>query len=153
MKRFLPGAPVVRVADLRRLDPMGRQRALEAAASQLLALVTLPFTHPGVPRPPEWTQLLGLTFLLASCVITLHTWRSIVGYAGRAGGRADLRLREQARNERRLRRAALIYPIVTLVLLPLPPTWRWLWFTLTVVSAVLGAIALYRLPRSLPPAG
>ncbi|MEV6066726.1 hypothetical protein AB0L82_09285 [Nocardia sp. NPDC052001] len=143
---------MVRVIDLRRLDPMTRHRALEAAASQLLALVTLPFTHPGVPHPPEWTQLLGLAFLLASCVITLHTWSVIVGRVGHARSpmRADMRLQRQVVNERRLRRAALIYPIVTLVLIPLPPTWRWLWFTLTVISAVLGAIALYRLPRSLP---
>lgn len=131
---------------------MTRHRALEAAASQLLALVTLPFTHPGVAHPPEWTQLLGLAFLLASCVITLHTWSVIVGRVGyaRVRMRTDVRIRRQVVNERRLRRAALIYPIVTLVLIPLPPTWRWLWFTLTVVSAVLGAIALYRLPRSLP---
>ncbi|BEK89397.1 hypothetical protein [Nocardia seriolae] len=122
------------------MDPMGRHRVLEATSAQVLALVTVPFVHPGVPRTPDWTQLLGLGFLLGSCLLTLHTWRLLVTYGARA--RADFP--RQSADERRLRRSALCYPLVTAVLIPIPPTWQWLWFALTLASGVLGAISLWR---------
>ncbi|MEV6101757.1 hypothetical protein [Nocardia sp. NPDC051981] len=139
---------------MQHLDPMSRRRALEATAAQVLALVTVPFAHPGVPRAPEWTQLLGLAFLLGSCLLTLHTWRQLVAGGGNQARSVtrDARLRRQLASERRLRRAALLYSLVTIVLIPLPPTWQWLWFTLTISSGAIGALSLCRLARSLPTA-
>ncbi|MCH5496493.1 hypothetical protein L4B25_30070, partial [Salmonella enterica subsp. diarizonae serovar 16:z10:e,n,x,z15] len=43
-----------------------------------------------------------------------------------------------------------VYVVTVFALFPLPPSWGWFWFTLTVLGAVLGGAGLARTLRSDP---
>jgi hypothetical protein len=141
------------VTYLRRLRPARRLVLAQGVAAVALALVTLPFSYPGAGDPPTWVQLLGLTFLLGSVGASVYTWRMVVvgGLRQRDDAvprGAETRLRQHIRDERRLRMAAIIYPLTIFILVPLPPSWRWFWFVLTVLGAIVGAVSMVRLLRS-----
>ncbi|MBA0045779.1 hypothetical protein [Mycobacterium sp. NPDC050853] len=104
----------------------------------VLAVVTLPFSLPvAVEAQPEWVQLTGLAFLAGSFALNLVVWR-----------RATNGIHRRTEDVRRLRAAAAAYLVALIVLTPLPATWQWLWFTLTILAVMLGAVSTWRLWRS-----
>lgn len=112
----------------------------EAAGADTLAAVTAPFSAPWAGAPPLWAQLLGLMFLLAMLAANLVTARRI----GAAVTIASLN------DVLRLRLTIGAYVLTLFVLFPLPPTWGWFWFALTILGALLGSAALARMLRTDP---
>ncbi|RJO75590.1 hypothetical protein D5S18_14255 [Nocardia panacis] len=138
---------------LRHLRPARRTVFFESVAALVLAIITMPFAYPRLGDPPQWVQLLGLAFLLGSLTISIRTWRVVMvgSLAPRRTAHptsAEQRLRQHIGDERRFRLAAVMYPVTILLLFPLPPEWRWFWFCLTLLGAVLGAVALVRMVRT-----
>ncbi|MFE6922448.1 hypothetical protein ACFVAV_15515 [Nocardia sp. NPDC057663] len=115
----------------------------EAWGGIVYGCLTLPFTTPAATAVPEWAQLFGLALLAAAPVLRLACWRAMIA-AGLSASRraAAARLDEQCRDERRVRRGALLIVGATVVLLPIPPTWVRFWFVLGMVTTVLALVAL-----------
>ncbi|WP_458687544.1 hypothetical protein [Nocardia tengchongensis] len=129
------------------LRPARRLVALEASGAMLYAAVTLPFTPPAGPKVPDWVSLLGLALLLTMLALNLHTWRLVVtgGLTLHRSGppvHHARRTRGRLRDEKRLRRAAVAYVVVSIALLPVPATWVTFSFSLTLSSACLAALTL-----------
>ncbi|WP_159080627.1 hypothetical protein [Nocardia suismassiliense] len=120
------------------IGPVRRLILIEAAGGVAFAWVALPLSGPDVELP-DWIQLLGLGLLITMWFLTLHTWRGVVGPRAWTGATP---LRQQIRCERRLRRGAVIYPALLVLLTPVPPTWTRFWFATTVLTAVVSALAL-----------
>ncbi|RRE02300.1 hypothetical protein [Mycobacteroides abscessus] len=126
---------------------MGVQRRItrrlalgEAAGAVLLAAMTLPFAAPWAGAPPLWAQLLGLMFLLTVLAANLYSVRRISPTVTLANFNDVLRLRLTIG----------VYGLAAVVLFPLPPSWGWFWFSLTVLGALLGSAGLVRMLRSDP---
>ncbi|MUM15918.1 hypothetical protein FZI91_22900 [Mycobacterium sp. CBMA271] len=110
----------------------------EAVGAVMVAAATVPFSKPWAGTPPLWVQLLGLTFLLASIganLLVLHRIRNAVTL---------VRLNDVLR----LRIAIVLYSTAAFVLFPLPPSWGWFWFALTILGATLGLVQTIRLITS-----
>ncbi|MFF5204387.1 hypothetical protein [Streptosporangium sp. NPDC000396] len=139
-----------------RSTPANRLITAEALSTLLFAALTLPALTPGHSEVPEWVQLLGLCLLLVMIGAVVHTWRLVIagglrltGHSPAAAPRgAAVRLREQARAERRLRLLLASYPVGLVVLLPIPATWVWFWFFSTLAAAAFGMISLGLLIRA-----
>ncbi|WP_078282615.1 hypothetical protein [Mycobacteroides franklinii] len=112
----------------------------EAAGAVTLAAATAPFSTPWAGAPPLWAQLLGLMFLLAMLAANLLTARRI----GAAVTLASLN------DVLRLRLTIGAYVLTLFVLFPLPPSWGWFWFALTILGALLGSATLARMLRTDP---
>ncbi|AWG48043.1 hypothetical protein P5V93_22175 [Mycobacteroides abscessus subsp. abscessus] len=126
---------------------MGVQRRItrrlalgEAAGAVLLAAMTLPFAAPWAGAPPLWAQLLGLMFLLTVLAANLYSVRRIRPTVTLANFNDVLRLRLTIG----------IYGVTAFVLIPLPPSWGWFWFGLTVLGALLSSAGLVWMLRSDP---
>ncbi|GAA1612465.1 hypothetical protein GCM10009764_40270 [Nocardia ninae] len=119
------------------IGPVRRLILIEAAGGIAFASVALPLSGPEVELP-DWIQLLGSGLLIAMWFLTLHTWRGLIGPRAWAGATA---LRRQIYCERRLRRGAVIYSALLVLLTPVPPTWTRFWFATTVLTAVASALA------------
>lgn len=125
---------------------MSRQRitrrlaCCEAGGAVLLAAVTVPFTAPWAGAPPLWAQLIGLTFLLIVLAGKVFAVR-------RLGPTVTL---ASLNDVLHLRLTIGVYVVTVFALFPLPPSWGWFWFTLTVLGAVLGGAGLARTLRSDP---
>ncbi|MEV6554948.1 hypothetical protein AB0M22_04445 [Nocardia sp. NPDC051756] len=126
---FLRGRP---------LGPMRRLVLLEAAGGIAFAAVALPSSGPA-DRLQDWIQLLGLGLLIAMFGLTAHTWRIVISPRAWSGATAQQR---QIRSERRLRRAAVLYAVLAVVLTPLPPAWTQFWFATTVFTAISAVLVL-----------
>ncbi|MBG0827411.1 hypothetical protein HS041_06495 [Planomonospora sp. ID67723] len=126
--------------------PAGRLTLAEGATAVLFGMLTLPFSAPAHRSVPEWVQLAGVAVLLAMMGATAHTWRLVAAdglhLVRAARGGAATRLRDQARDERRLRRSLALQPAFLVVLLPVPETWMWFWFSLTLAAIASGAVSL-----------
>ncbi|QBS40263.1 hypothetical protein DMB37_09165 [Nocardia sp. CS682] len=120
------------------IGPVRRLILIEAAGGIAFASVALPLSGPEVELP-DWIQLLGSGLLIAMWFLTLHTWRGLIAPRAWAGATA---LRQQICCERRLRRGAVIYSALLVLLTPVPPTWTRFWFVTTVLTAVASALAL-----------
>ncbi|CPY67677.1 Uncharacterised protein [Mycobacteroides abscessus] len=90
--------------------------------------------------PPLWAQLLGLMFLLTVLAANLYSVRRISPTVTLANFNDVLRLRLTIG----------VYGLAAVVLFPLPPSWGWFWFSLTVLGALLGSAGLVRMLRSDP---
>ncbi|MGC7217610.1 hypothetical protein [Mycobacteroides abscessus] len=112
----------------------------EAAGAVLLAAITVPFAAPWAGAPPPWAQLLGLMFLLTVLAANLYSVRRISPTVTLANFNDVLRLRLTIG----------VYGLAAVVLFPLPPSWGWFWFSLTVLGALLGSAGLVRMLRSDP---
>lgn len=120
---------------------MGTTRRLafyEAAGAVTLAVATMPFSSPWRGAPPLWVQLLGLTFLLGMFAVKLFVLRRITAAVTFAN----------LNNVLRLRLAIGMYALAVVILSPLPPSWGWFWFALTVLGAALGCAAIARMMRA-----
>ncbi|MFE3291417.1 hypothetical protein [Rhodococcus sp. NPDC059234] len=138
------------------LRPARRLVAIEASGAVLYAMVTLPFTPLDEPKVPDWVSLSGLALLLAVLALNLHTWRRVVtgGVSLHRGGppvHTARRMADQLRDERRLRRVAVVYVVVSIALLPVPQTWVTFTFSLTVATACLATVTLVALVCSSEP--
>ncbi|MFF3223192.1 hypothetical protein ACFYV7_10375 [Nocardia suismassiliense] len=120
------------------IGPVRRLVLIEAAGGVAFASVALPLSGPDVELP-DWIQLLGFVLLIAMLFLTLHTWRGLVGPRAWTGATA---LRQQLHCEQRLRRGAVIYTALLVLLTPVPPTWTRFWFATTVLTAVASVLAL-----------
>ncbi|OHU23896.1 hypothetical protein BKG77_09985 [Mycobacteroides chelonae] len=136
-----------------RLRPARKFVLGQGAAAIVLAAVTLPASYPTAGEAPLWVQLVGLVFLLASVGASLLTWRHVVigelrqpQLTQKLGGHGMLR--QRVRDERQMRVSAIVCPATMFVLVPLPPSWEWFWFGVTVLGAIIGAVSLARLLRS-----
>ncbi|MFC9660006.1 hypothetical protein ACFVJ5_07175 [Nocardia sp. NPDC127606] len=115
----------------------------EAWGAIAYGCLTLPFTTPAATAVPEWVQLFGLALLAAAPVLRLACWRAMIAAGLRGSQRAmTTRLDEQCRDEQRVRRGALLIIGVTVVLLPIPPTWVRFWFMLGITTTALALVAL-----------
>ncbi|MEU9619000.1 MULTISPECIES: hypothetical protein [unclassified Streptomyces] len=135
--------------------PATRLFAAEALSAVAYSVPMLLVTTPGHLKVPDWVQLLGLGLLLAMLGAIVHTWRLTIadelvptGRTEREAGGVGRRLREQFRAERRLRRLLVLYPIVLVILLPVPDTWTTFWFWSALLAAVSGLISLGLLLRA-----
>lgn len=115
----------------------------EAWAGIVYGCLTLPFITPAATAVPEWVQMFGLALLAAAPVLRLACWRAMIAAGSSASQRATAaRLDEQWRDERQVRRGALLIIGVTVVLLPIPPTWVRFWFALGMATTVLALVAV-----------
>ncbi|MFE3028406.1 hypothetical protein, partial [Nocardia tengchongensis] len=126
---------------LHQLRPARRLVFVESVIGLLLAVATLPQSYPPAGESPMWAQLLGLSFLLAALGANLRLWHRVVaagvGFRYHRAVLSDERqLRHFILDERRLRMATIMYAASIFVLVPLPPSWRWFWFALTLLTTV-----------------
>ncbi|MDH6279728.1 hypothetical protein [Prescottella agglutinans] len=124
--------------------------AIEASGAVLYAAVTLPFTSLDAPKVPDWVSLSGLALLLTVIALNLHTWRLVViGGLGPYGSGPSMhhsrRLKDQLRDERRLKVLAAIYGLLPIVLLPVPETWVTFWFSFTLATGCVATLPLVAL--------
>ncbi|WP_078312665.1 MULTISPECIES: hypothetical protein [unclassified Mycobacterium] len=110
----------------------------EAAGAVTLAVTTMPFSSPWKGAPPPWVQLLGLTFLVGMLAAKLFVLRRITAAVTLAN----------LNNVLRLRLTVGVYTLAAFILSPLPPSWGWFWFALTILGAMLGAAAIARMTRT-----
>ncbi|MEV0342485.1 hypothetical protein AB0H49_25995 [Nocardia sp. NPDC050713] len=123
--------------------PTRKLVAAEAWGGIIVGSVTLPFTPATAGAVPEWAQLLGLATLLGALALRLRCWRALITHGlRRSATPVSTRLREQRRDERRVRLGAFVAGGVTVVLLPIPPTWVRFWFVLGVATVVLSTMSL-----------
>ncbi|MGW5113343.1 hypothetical protein [Nocardia sp. NPDC004123] len=138
---------------LHQLRPARRLVLVESVVGLLLGVATLSQSYPSAGESAMWVQLLGLAFLLTALGANLRLWHRVVA-AGvglryhRAVLSGEQQLRQFILDERRLRMATLIYAAALCVLVPLPPSWRWFWFALTLLTTVLTAVSLRRMWRA-----
>ncbi|MCP2275020.1 hypothetical protein [Nocardia amikacinitolerans] len=137
---------------LQHLRPTRRLVFVESAVGLVLGATTLPQSYPPAGESPMWAQLLGLSFLLTALCANLYLWQRIVTAGVRlryptAAIFAELQLRQFILDERRLRKATILYTAAICVLVPLPPSWRWFWFLFTLLATALTAVSLHRMWR------
>ncbi|MEU1426499.1 hypothetical protein ABZ412_05420 [Nocardia sp. NPDC005746] len=138
---------------LHQLRPARRLVLVESAVGLLVGVATLPQSYPSDGESAMWAQLLGLSFLLANLGANLRVWHRVVATGvrlryHRAALSGGQQLRQFILDERRLRIATIVYVAAICLLVPLPPSWRWLWFTLTLLTTVLTAASLWRMWRA-----
>ncbi|MFD3431357.1 hypothetical protein [Nocardia fluminea] len=106
---------------------------------------------PGTAVVPEWVQLLGLSLLMTAPVLRLACWRRMIADGVKSSElSASTRLREQRRDEGRVRFGAALIVGATVLLMPVPPTWVEFWFALAVVTTSLALITLTTRDRRSP---